>query len=62
MIVRNVVDRGGAAVVGGYGTALISSFCSSSSFPGLKWDGVSAEEEEKRGLKCQKSIKQCGVK
>lgn len=45
MIVRNVVERGGAAVVGGYGTALISSLCSSSSFPGLKWDGVNAEVE-----------------
>lgn len=41
---RSVVDLGGAAVVGGYGTALISSFDSSS--PGLKWDGVSAEKKK----------------
>lgn len=49
MIVRSVVDLGGAAVVGGYGrpwTALISSFNSSSSFAGLKWDGVSAGKKE----------------
>lgn len=60
MMVRRVVDLGGAAVDAGYGTALISSFVSSSSISGLKWDGVSAKMKQvKRTRKKKQPITFC---